>query len=301
MRLISILFLLTLVVIPATTGWAAPRVVASIKPVHALLSGIMQGVAEPDLLMASSQSLHHYSLKPSERRLLAEAELIFWIGPGLESFMPRLIESLDSATVVITLIETSGLVLLPLRSADAHAAEHEHDGHHAVHDPHIWLNNIEKLADEITRQLVRADPVHKTQYEKNNEKLKQQNSRLRQQLHQQLDGASRPFLTYHDGYQYFEQEFGLNNAGFVSTGADIQPGAAHIRQLKNLIQQRNIQCVFYDAPHKPPILNSLLSGSSTQTVALDASGMMLPAGRDNLFLNLQSLGEKFSGCLRVGK
>lgn len=273
---------------------AHPDVVASIKPVHSLVAAIMQGVGQPELLLSSNQSPHHYSLRPSERRKLANADLVFWIGPGMESFMSRLINNLDKNTVVIPLIETSGLLLKPLRSQHGHGDEHDKQL-----DPHIWLNttNIENMADEITRQLTKIDPSHKTEYENNTIKLKKRTLTLRNNLRRLFKGTDQPFLTYHDGYQYFEDEFALNNAGFVSVNPEIQPGAGHIRKLKQLIQQRTIHCVFYDAPVKPPVINSLLSNSNAQSIELDATGMMLPAGKDNLLQTMESLGENFSKCL----
>lgn len=292
------LLLLFLISAPAQaeeqTRNVLPSVATSIKPVHSLVTAIMQGVGEPDLLLTSNQSPHHYSLRPSERRKLANADLVFWIGPGMESFMSRLTDSLDKNTAVIALIKTNGLLLKPLRS------QHGHDGVHGEQlDPHIWLSttNIEKMADEITRQLTKIDPTHKIEYENNNLKLKQQTLTLRKKLQQLLKDTTLPFLTYHDGYQYFEDEFGLNNAGFVSISDDIQPGAGHIRKLKQRIQQETIHCVFYDAPVKPPIINSLLYNSSARSIALDATGIMLPAGKDNLPQTLEALGKNFHQCL----
>lgn len=280
-----------------------PNVVTSIKPIHSLATSIMQGVGPAELLLRTNQSPHHYSLRPSERRKLADADLVFWIGPGLESFMPRLIDSLNQNTVVVPLIDAHGLALKPLRSHHQHDDSHDSQKQGELLDPHIWLNttNIEHMANEITRQLIKADPAHTTQYENNNRKLKQQIIVLRKKLRRLLKATYQPFLTYHDGYQYFEDEFGLNNAGFVSISADIQPGAGHIRKLKNRIQQQHIQCVFFDAPVKPPVLNSLLASNRALAIELDATGMMLPAGKDNLFHSLESLAENFSKCLQADR
>ncbi|MHB1400618.1 MAG: metal ABC transporter solute-binding protein, Zn/Mn family, partial [Trichloromonadaceae bacterium] len=75
---------------PSATVWAAtpqgPRVVVSIKPLHSLVAGVMQGVAEPQLLLQGGSSPHGYVLRPSEARLLNEAQLVVWVGHQLESF-----------------------------------------------------------------------------------------------------------------------------------------------------------------------------------------------------------------------
>ena len=79
MGLLTIL-LTTLLFALSGNAQGAPKVVATLKPVHSLLAGLMQGVAEPQLLLGDSQSPHSTSLKPSQIRMLNEADLIVWVG-----------------------------------------------------------------------------------------------------------------------------------------------------------------------------------------------------------------------------
>ena len=65
----------------------APVVVTSIKPIHSLVSAIMDGVGKPELIVDGAASPHTYNLKPSNARALQEAKVIFWVGPGLEAFL----------------------------------------------------------------------------------------------------------------------------------------------------------------------------------------------------------------------
>ena len=290
------------------------RIVASIKPVHSLVAAITQGVSEAELLMSTNQSPHHYSLRPSERRMLANADVIFWIGPNLESFMPRILESLDDNSKAMALIQTSGLKLLPVRSADHdhghagvgdndHADETpEHNAHtpdrsYANIDAHIWLNttNVETLIDAITRRLIAIDPEHRPQYQANSRALRAEVTRLRSQLQQSLSAVDTAFITYHDGYQYFENEFGLYNVGFV-TSSELQPGARHMSQLKQMIEEQGIACIFYDAPAKPPLLKTLLSESEAGTFMLDPVGIFVEPGREAWFKIMRTMADELVNC-----
>lgn len=274
------------------------KVVASIKPVYSLVAGIMQGVAEPELLLTSNQSPHHYSLRPSERRKLAQADLIFWIGPNMESFMPRLLSNFDDKKQVISLININGLTLLPVRQP-GHDAEHHDDNLHAQTDAHIWLDthNIEIMADEITRRLVNIDPGNAQQYKNNNRTLHDKVKELRDELNSLLRDKQQPFLTYHDGYQYFEHEFNLQNSGFISINPERRPSARHIQSMKELILKHSIECIFYDAPVEPPIMHSLLAGNRAKAVELDPMGIRLPSNGQGLFRIMRAMGEKFHNCL----
>jgi zinc transport system substrate-binding protein len=279
----------------------APRVIASIKPVHSLVASIMQGVAQPELLLNTSQSPHHYSLRPSERRKFAQADLTFWIGPSMESFMPRLLNNPDAEKQVISLLNTKGLTLLPVRHpGHNHSQTHQDDKSHTQIDAHIWLNtgNIKIMADEITRRLVDIDPDNKHHYESNNKNLQKKIKKLQVVLGQLLREKQQPFLTYHDGYQYFEHEFGLHNAGFVSNNPERRPSAMHIQSLRKLIHKHSIGCIFYDAPVEPPIIATLLTGNQARAIELDPMGTRLPINEQNLFQIMHAMGEKFSNCLQ---
>ena len=74
----------------ASGATAAPDVVVSIKPVHSLVAAIMQGVGEPQLIVDGAASPHTYNLRPSNARKLEKADVVFWVGPGLEAFLEKL-------------------------------------------------------------------------------------------------------------------------------------------------------------------------------------------------------------------
>jgi len=255
--------------------------------------------------MSGQQSPHHYSLRPSERRMLAQADLIFWVGPTMESFMPRILDSLKNKQSSIALIETQNLKLLPLRQTGHDHGGHDHDDHghdnaekkHAKIDPHFWLNthNADVLVDAISQKIIQLDPEHKEQYLSNSQQLHQQIAQLRKKLHSSLNMVKKPFLTYHDGYQYFEDEFNLDNAGFIAT-SELQPSARRIAELKTLIQQQNIECIFYDAPTKPTILKSLLANAKTNTFMLDPVGLLITRSKNAWFEIMQLLNRQFIKC-----
>ncbi|MGF1553791.1 MAG: zinc ABC transporter substrate-binding protein [Paracoccaceae bacterium] len=128
---------------PAAPAMAAPAVIASIPPVHALVAGVMEGVAEPRLLVEGGQSPHTYSLAPSEAAALEEADLVVWVGPVLESFLERPVASIAREEAVLRLIRLDGLDVLANREGgtwEGHAHEHGHDeahgDDHAAEDGH---------------------------------------------------------------------------------------------------------------------------------------------------------------------
>ena len=117
----------------------APQVVVSIKPIHSLVAGVMAGVGEPDLLIAGGGSPHSYALRPSQAQALQEADVVFWVGEALETFLAKPLASLPRDARLVALHEAEGVTLLPYRDdaawahhADAHGeAAHAHAHAHA--------------------------------------------------------------------------------------------------------------------------------------------------------------------------
>ena len=85
------------------------NVVASVKPLHSLVSSVMKGVGKPDLIVKGAASPHTYSLKPSQAKQLEDADLVFWMGHELESFLEKPLEAIASNARVVELIDTDEL------------------------------------------------------------------------------------------------------------------------------------------------------------------------------------------------
>src|SRR5690554_1322345 len=123
MQLLAPLALLSAALL-TTSAWAAPSVVASIKPVHSLVSSVMAGVAEPVLIVKGAASPHSYALKPSDAGALESADIVFWTGHGMELFLGDALETLAGGATVVELADTPGIALLPVREGgafDAHS------------------------------------------------------------------------------------------------------------------------------------------------------------------------------------
>ncbi len=286
---ICLIFLTT----PAVQAEDNFSVAVTIKPLHALVAGVMKGAGEPALIMKTGASPHHYSLRPSERRALSDASLILWVGPELEGFMPRILDSLAQPGNALALMDADGMHRLPARSS------HGHQHAHGRVDPHIWLSsgNAHTMVDVITDELVRRDGANAAVYESNRKRMHQRINDTDQHIRRMLSGKTAPFLSYHDAYQYFQHEYGLNNAGFVSDSDELKPGARHVHELRETIETRQIQCLFYEAPSRPALVDTLTQDHAVNVQELDAMGINTEAGEDAWFEIMTALAQAAGACL----
>lgn len=91
---------------------AEVRVLTSIKPLQLIAAAIQDGVGTPDVLLPPGASPHHFTLRPSDIRNVREADLLYWIGPDLETFLPRVLEGRSATTLAVQDISVIGKMLV---------------------------------------------------------------------------------------------------------------------------------------------------------------------------------------------
>lgn len=296
---------------PNDTG--SPKVVASVLPIHSLVSEIMHGVGTPQLLTPAAQSPHVSSLKPSQMKHLQNADLLVWVGELLEPALEKVVRQLSSRdTAVITLMKRNEITLLSAREKNElpeftanhseHDHEHEHEHGHAElsHDPHLWLSptNAEAIARIVTDELVRLDPNNRHIYTANAENLLRRIAELRESLTQQIRAvADLPYVVFHDAYRYFEEEFDIHPLAMIVVNPDRPPGAKTIRDIKKLIHAKNVRCVFREPQFLPGAAATLVEGSQASLGILDPLGVELKVGVGAWFGLMQGVADSLTDCL----
>lgn len=305
----------------ANTAFAAPEVVVSIKPIHALVSAVMQGVGEPELIVQGAASPHTYSMKPSNARALQNAKVVFWVGENLEAFLEKPLQSLTGGATVVSLAEAPGVKLLPLREggtfephddgdhdeAEAHhdhAAEahdhHEGDHEHGHFDMHLWLDpqNAKAMVDQIETTLAKADPQNAATYETNAKALNDRIDTLNAELAKQLEPVkAKPMVVFHDAYQYFEQRYGLSVVGSITVSPETAPGAERLSEIHGKLAALKASCVFAEPQFQPRLLEVVTAGTTAKSGTLDPEGATLKEGPDLYFELMRNLSKSVTDCL----
>ena len=287
----------------------ATEVVASIKPIHSLVAGVMGEAGEPRLMITGTASPHTYQMRPSDAAMLSAADLIVWIGEGMETFLDRPIAVLGSGAHVVTLHKSAGLELLPSREGgiwhdeerELHVDEHDDHGHdHGEFDMHIWLDpgNAQRIVDVVENALVRIDPDRIDIWRANAETMQTRIDLLESSLRERLAPVrERAFIVFHDGYGYFEHAFELNGKGAVAVDPARPPGARRIADLRAALAEHDVRCVFTEPQFEPDLVRTVIEGTAVRTAALDPIGVDVEPGPDAWFEIMRGLGDAFAECL----
>ncbi|NMD07590.1 MAG: zinc ABC transporter solute-binding protein [Phyllobacteriaceae bacterium] len=318
----------------ALSAEAAPKVIASIVPVHALVAGVMDGVGSPDLLLSGQTSEHQASYSPQQIQALGEADLVFIIGHGLELKLDELSgsEAVKGRTF-FELADVDGLSKLPIRQGgafeehvhhegddhdeegkkEAGHGEHDHeeagqaeDGHDehehgkAAFDPHLWLDpvNAQVMVAAIAGQLSKADPANAERYAANAAALGKGLGGLSEELAKELEPLkNKPFVVYHDAYQYFEARFGLSAAGSISDLSGNEPSAQRLKEVRDKLKAVNAVCVFREPQFSDKAAKTVIEGTSARDGVLDPLGSGLSPGKDAYGVLLRGLAKNLKSCL----
>lgn len=301
----SRLSLVVLSLIFSLNAHADVEVLTSIKPLQLIAAAVQDGVGTPQVLLPPGASPHHFALRPSDVRRVQSVALLYWIGPDMEGFLPRVLKGRSQPSIALQ--ELPGLQLRHFGEGE-HAHEHEHGGedeHDHDHRPgtldaHLWLlpHNARVIAAKMAADLAAADPANAARYQANLTAFGTRLDALDQRLKTRLGGvASKPFFVFHQAYDYFEAAYGLEHAGVFSVATEVQPGARHVAQMRERLQAAGPTCVFSEPPLRPRLAQTLSAGLPVKLAEMDALGAKVKVNAQGYEQLLEDLAEQLAGCL----
>jgi zinc transport system substrate-binding protein len=303
LRHITLLVCLFMFASHASAATIPPHdIVVSIKPIHSLVSSIMDGVGEPILLVNGKQSPHEFQLKPSQITALHHAKIIFYLGDSYEGFLVNALATLPNKNIAIALSKTPTLTLLPLRKGGAwEQDEHEAELNENNQDLHVWLNpeNAILLAHAINAQLGAAYPEHKKKLDENTTSLILKIQALDEELKAELKGLENtPYIVFHDAYHYVEKHYNLRGVGSITFEPEESPTASRLREVHDKIVKTHAACVFKEPFVSDKLITTITNGLQVRIGELDPEGTNLEAGGALYFTLMRQIAANLSICLR---
>jgi zinc transport system substrate-binding protein len=278
------------------------RVLTSIKPLQLIAAAVQDGVAIPEVLLPPGASPHNYALRPSDVRKVQTVDLVYWIGPDMEGFLPRVLNGRTLPSVAVQ--DLPGLKLRHFaednHSHSEEADEHDHDHRPGSLDAHLWLSpvNARVIASKMAADLSGVDPANAPRYQSNLKAFDERLDALDLRMKARLAGiAGKPYFVFHEAFDYFEDAYGLKHTGVFSVAAEVQPGAQHVAAMRTRLQEVGKTCVFSEPPLRPRLAETLVAGLPVKLAELDALGGYTPATAQGYEQVLEKLGNDLAGCL----
>ena len=280
---------------------AEVKVVTTIKPIHSLVAGVMDGLGSPSLIVDGSNSPHNFSLKPSHAKMIEDAEIIFWAGEDLETFMIKPLESIANNATKVSFMDLDSIIKLKFKEEnilEVEGYDDDHDKHaDGEFDAHIWLDpkNAIEIVNEIAKTLSLKDPNKKNVYYSNAEKLNHSLNELIEKINFSINKDAR-FIVFHDAYQYFEKRFDVSSAGALILNEEALPSAKKVSEIHKIIKKQNINCIISEPQFNPNIIKSIAQDSSILTRSFDPLGSSFDTNKNLYFEMILSLSNSLKDC-----
>lgn len=312
-----------------------PSVAVDIAPLHSLVSQVMEGIDQPSLLIPAEASPHDYTLRPSEAKALADADIVFWIGESYTPWLEKALDNISNNAKKIEMLALSDTITHDYREgatfdshdhadednahhneekhhkeerehhSEEHHDDHENESHadhhdHEGHDPHAWLDpeNAKIWVQYISTTLSEHDPSNASLYKKNASQSIATLDALIQSTQEKIDTLNKPkFIVFHDAYQYFETRFGISAAGSISLGDAQDPSPARIKEIRNTVKQLDVTCVFTEPQYNSGLVNAVFDSSNVSTIGvIDPLGARLTPGAGQYEQLIKGMVNSLSEC-----
>ncbi len=237
-RFLALLGLICMILCSCGVPAPSADIAATTLPVYQFTTALCEGtgLTVTRLITESVSCLHDYSLHVSQVKAVECATLIVISGAGLEEFM------WDLLTGKQTIDASQGIELL--ESCHEHEQEQEH---HHESDAHIWLSpaNASAMAQNICNGLLEAYPQFSGIFQENLSGLLAQLNALQDYAQKQLSTLeNRELITFHDGFSYMAQAFGLEILAAVEEESGAEASARELIELIELVRGHQLPAIF---------------------------------------------------------
>ena len=284
------------------------QVVVTIKPLHSLALAVMEGSGEEPLLLVDGKaSLHEFTLRPSQAKALRTAHAVVYMGDEFEPFLEKILPQLPTDVKRLAMEESPGMMLYPVRVGVGFETHEHHDGHehhdahqHENHDLHAWMSptNARAMVKEMARAFSEISPAHAALFKRNADALDKKLSALDAGLQKRMEALKgKPFVVFHDAYQYFDRAYDLKNIGSITLHPEQGLSARRVSELRKKIKRSGAVCVFREPEFEGKIVENLMQGTNTKTATLDPEGALLEPGVELYFQLMEGIATQLEACL----
>lgn len=298
MRRIKLFFIsLLCTALPITLQAKEIKLLTSIKPLQLIAAAIQHDITTPDVLLPIGTSAHHYTLKPNDIQRIQSADLFYWIGPDMEIFLTKTIQTRSKPSIAIQQLPRIHLQYFSTVEQEHDDNDHEHQA--GSLDPHLWLSpiNANIIATKMVEDLSLIDPANKNKYQANLLAFQQNlNAADKSIIHNFSTITLKPYFVFHETYNYFEQNYKVKHSGVFSLNAGIQPSVRHVAEMKQRLKEAGNSCIFYEPPIEPKLANTLAQGLPVKVYMLDAMGSEIPMNNEGYPKLLSGLAKQLQKC-----
>lgn len=273
------------------------RTVATTTIVGDIVRQVAGDLVDVHVLLPVGADPHGFQPTPQDITRVAQADVIFVNGLGLEQFLQRMLESAggDVRTVVVS----QGVTPRELDAGHPESASGDHDetaaagdDEHAGEDPHVWTdpNNVRVWVANVAAALAELDPAHAHAFRANAESYDRELQALDTWIAGQvaeIPEANREMVMDHDVFGYFAERYGLAAVGTIVPGFSTvaEPSAQDLAALEDAMRRLDARAVFVGTSVNPALARRVAGDTGTQLVSIYTGSLSEPGGEAGAYID----------------
>ena len=245
---------------------------------------------ELSVLLPVGTDPHSFDPTPQDIAKVADADVVFANGVGLERFLDNLIESAGAKDKVVYVSE--GIDFLVFDGGEHEGEEHEDEDTHSSADPHTWTNpnnviiwvwNVEKILGELDPENSEAYQANAGKYEA---KLKDLDTWIREQA-ALIPIENRKLVTDHTLFGYYADEYGFEQVGALIPGYSTlaEPTAQELAEIENAIIDLDVPAIFVGNSVNPSLGERVAEDTDIALVFVYTGSLSEPDGEAPSYLD----------------
>lgn len=272
---------------PSSVSVHKLRVVVTVPPLLGIVKPLVPAGSEVRLLMPPGRSEHGYEFTPSDLAAVARADILIYVGLGLEPRIEREVKERPLAGRVVVCMSESLGIRLPEHApggTDEKVEDHEHSAdcehHHGPIDQHLWLDP--KLVERFVPVL--ADAIKSIHVARGAAKLgvdvEDASQRLLGEIREldalyarrlePLKGAA--IVTHHNAFSRLAERYGLVVADSIREFENSDPTPKEIEQLVKTIREKNVSTIFIEPNYNATVAQRIAKAAGVKLGRLDPLG-----------------------------
>ncbi len=269
-----------------------PTILTSINPIYQIVLAITKDPENSILIINPNVSEHDYQLKKNDAEAVIKADLIFYVSRDLENSFLKLTKNSGKESQIFELAKINDIKLLQRRN-DVKKI-----------DPHIWLDpqNSIKIAQFITQKISEIDGQNSKKYQKNLAKFTKEILAMQKNIQKNLATIKNKenfgYIFYHDGYQYFEDAFGVKPLKVVSYSHGSDLTVKSLKEIDDLMKIKSVKCIFGEPQDEKNSAMKLAEKYKIKFSILDEIGSKKNVGENGYAVLMVNLSNDLLDCLK---
>jgi zinc transport system substrate-binding protein len=259
-----------------------PRVVATIHPLALLVGDVAGESVSLTTLLPPGTEPHHAMLGIRQRQVLAEADLVFWVGPDLEAFLAK----------TLALRKDEGVLRASAIVGETKARVQGET------DAHLWLNpeNGRRLYDALADWFSQRYPAMAATIRDRQREFHRRFEETLGDLRDQFPVTGKGYIADHDAYRHFSDYFDIPFVGALTDSAGLSLGARTHGELR---RAQNAACVVVEASGPSPGARNIARHLGIDTVVVDPMAVEVESGATGggYLALLRRVAQGFRQCL----